>query len=83
MADTSLLDEYVLNDVGAIFTGSHRTQYPREWYFGQVIYTVDGLIFAGYQFSWFSWKVQPSNSSTHEIEIFYMNYEGKCYSHEF
>ena len=40
-------------------------------------YTVDGLIFVGYQFLWFSWRFQSTNSSTHEIVIFCMNYEGK------
>ena len=41
---------------------------------------MDGLIFVGYQFSWFSWRVR---SSTHEKVIFCMNYEGKCHDHEF
>ena len=39
--------------------------------------TVDGLIFVGYQFSWFSWRVPPTNSSANDIAIFCMNYEGK------
>ena len=45
--------------------------------------TVDGLIFVGYQFSWFSWRVLSTNSSTHEMVIFCMNYERKYYGHEF
>ena len=45
--------------------------------------TVDGLIFVGYQFLWFSWRVWSTNSSANEIAIFCMNYEGKYYGHEF
>ena len=45
-------------------------------------YTVDGLNFVGYQFSWFLWRVQTTNSSTHEMVIFCMNYERKYYGHE-
>ena len=44
---------------------------------GHILYTVDGLIFVGYQFSWFSWRVQSTNSSTNKIANFCMNYEGK------
>ena len=33
-------------------------------------FTVDGLIFVVYQFSWFSWRVRSTNSSTHETAIF-------------
>ena len=36
----------------------------------------------GYQFSWFSWRVQSSNSSSHEMEIFCINYERKYYGYE-
>ena len=32
--------------------------------------TVDGLIFVGYIFSWFLWRVQFTNSSTNEMAIF-------------
>ena len=39
-------------------------------------HTVDGSIFVGDQFSWFSWRVWSTNSSTHEMVIFGMNYEG-------
>ena len=46
-------------------------------------HTVDGLIFVGYQFSQFSWRVQSTKSSTHEKGIFCVNYEGKCYDHKF
>ena len=46
-------------------------------------YTVDGFIFVGFQFSWLLWRVQSSNSSTHELAIFCMIYEGKYYGHEF
>ena len=35
----------------------------------QILSTVNGLIFMGYQFSWFSWRVRSSNYSTHEIAI--------------
>ena len=45
--------------------------------------TVDGLIFVGYQFPWFSWRVQSKNSSTHKIAIFCINYNGKFQGHEF
>ena len=45
--------------------------------------TVDGLIFVGYQFSWFSWRVWSTNSSANEIANFCMNYEGKYYGHKF
>ena len=44
--------------------------------------TMDGLIFMGYQFSWFSWKVWSMKSSTHEKVIFCMNYEFLDISHE-
>ena len=47
------------------------------------INTVDGLIFMGYQFSWILWRVRSTNSSTNEMVIFCMNYEGKYYVHEF
>ena len=33
-------------------------------------FTVDGLNFVGYQFSWFLWRVQSKNSRTHEMVIF-------------
>ena len=46
-------------------------------------FTVNGLNFVGYQFSWFSWVVRSTNSNTHEMVIFCMNYERKCYGHEF
>ena len=36
-----------------------------------------------YQFLWFSWRVQSTNSSTHELAIFCMNYDGKYYVHKF
>ena len=49
----------------------------------QNLYTVDGLNFVGYQFSWFSWRVRSTNSSTHKIIIFCMNYERKYNCHEF
>ena len=39
--------------------------------------TEDGLIFVGYQFSWFSWRAWSTNSSTHEFVNFHINYEGK------
>ena len=45
--------------------------------------TVNGLIFLGYQFSLFSWRVQSTNSSTHKIVIFCICYEGKYYGHKF
>ena len=45
--------------------------------------TVDGWNFVGYQFSWFSWRVRSTNSSTLEMVIFFMNYEWKYYGHEF
>ena len=45
--------------------------------------TVDGLNFVGYQFSWFSWRVWSTNSSTHEIVILCMNYERNYFGHEF
>ena len=45
--------------------------------------SVDGLIFMGYQFSWFLWRVISTNSSANEIAIFCMSYEGKYYGHEF
>ena len=45
--------------------------------------TVDGLIFVGYHFSWFSWRVRSAKAGTHEIAIFCMNYEDKYYEHEF
>ena len=45
--------------------------------------TVDGLVFVGYQFSWFSWRVRSTKSSTHEKAIFCKNYAGKCYGQEF
>ena len=45
--------------------------------------TVDGLIFVGYQFSWFSWRVQSTNSSTHELVILCVNYEGKYNGYKF
>ena len=45
--------------------------------------TVDGLIFVGYQFSWFSWMERSLNSRTNELAIFCMNYERKYYGHEF
>ena len=35
-------------------------------------YTVDGIIFVGYQFLW---RVQSTKSSTHEKAIFCMNHE--------
>ena len=38
---------------------------------------MDGLIFVGYQISWFSWKVLSTNCSTNEIEMFCMKYEEK------
>ena len=44
--------------------------------------TVDGLNFARYQFSWFSWRAQSTNSSTYEMVMFCMNYERKYYGHE-
>ena len=37
----------------------------------RLIHTVDGWIFVGYQFSWFSWWVRSTNS-THEEAIFCM-----------
>ena len=43
----------------------------------KLAHTVDGSIFVGYQFSWFSSRVRTTNSSTHEMVIFCMNYEGK------
>ena len=46
-------------------------------------YTVDCLIFVGYQFSWFSWWVWSTNFSAHKLATFCMNYEEKYYSHEF
>ena len=52
-------------------------------YCKQLWITVDGLVFMGYQFLWFSWRVRSTNSSTHEIAILCMNYEGKYYGHEF
>ena len=39
----------------------------------------DGLNFVVYQFSWFSWRVRSTNSRTHEMVTFYMNYERKHY----
>lgn len=35
MADTNLLEEYVLNDVGKIWVGSYGTARGRQWIFGQ------------------------------------------------
>ena len=37
--------------------------------------TMYRLIFMGYQFSWFSWRVRSTTSSTHEIAIVCINYE--------
>ena len=45
--------------------------------------TVDGLIFVVYQFSWFTWRVWSTKSSTHEKAIICMNNEEKCFDHEF
>ena len=44
---------------------------------------MDGLIFEGYKFSWFLWRVRSMNFNTNEIAIFCMNYEGKYNDHEF
>ena len=56
----------------------------RVWdMFASDVFTVNGLIFVGYQFSLFSWRVQFTNSSTHKLVSFCMNYEGKYYGHEF
>ena len=38
--------------------------------------TVNGLIFFWYQFSWFLWRVQSTNSTIHETVNFCMSYEG-------
>lgn len=35
MADTALLDEYILADVGKIWLGPHTTTRGREWVYGQ------------------------------------------------
>jgi hypothetical protein len=35
MEDKTLLDEYVLNDVGKIWVGPHRSCRGRQWVFGQ------------------------------------------------
>ena len=48
-----------------------------------IYYTVDGLNFVGYQFSWFLWRVLSMNSSTHKMVIFCINYERKYFGHEF
>ena len=47
------------------------------------LYTVDGLIFVGYQFSWFSSRVRSTNSSTHKLVIFCMNFEGNSMTMNF
>ena len=36
MEDTSLLDEYILNDQGAVFKGSYDKLFGKAWNFGQV-----------------------------------------------
>ena len=43
-------------------------------------FTVDGLIFVGYQLSW---RAPSTNSSANEIVIFCTSYEGKYNDHEF
>lgn len=35
MEDETLLDEYILNDVGKIWVGPHGSSRGREWIFGQ------------------------------------------------
>lgn len=35
MEDETLLDEYILNDVGKIWVGPHGSTRGREWIFGQ------------------------------------------------
>lgn len=35
MKDETLLDEYILNDVGKIWVGPHGSTRGREWIFGQ------------------------------------------------
>ena len=40
MDDQSLLDEYILNDVGKIWVGPMGTSKGREWVFGQFDETV-------------------------------------------
>ena len=36
MSDSDLLDEYVLNENGVLFQGTHKQIGPKPWYFGQV-----------------------------------------------
>ena len=45
MADSTLLDEYILNDEGAIFTGSDMRQFGRPWNFGQVTLVLNSYIY--------------------------------------
>ena len=47
------------------------------------VITVNCLIFVGYQFRGFSWRVRSTNVNTNEKAIICMNYEGKYYEHEF
>ena len=53
--------------------------YQLFWF--NIIYTGNGLIFLGYQFSWFSWRVQSTNSN--KRAIFCMIYEGNYKARNF
>ena len=62
---------------GSIVSSVHFLTCP----FSHGLNTLDSLIFVRYQFSWFSWRVRSTKSSTQEKKIFGTNYEGKCYGH--
>ena len=53
-----------------------------QWFYCHK-HTVNALILVGYQILWFSWRVLSTNSSTHKIAIFCINYEGKYNGHNF
>ena len=65
---------YYLNDGNKTLKSIRQSKlYDRE---NETI-SVDGFIFVGYKFSWSSWRVRSTNSSTHELAIFCMKYQGK------